>query len=253
MFRSISVSVGTKHPADRTRTSMNLYKLRGLVCKFRRPMVAYLVLPCISGSEFVRELVDETMGSDVVPVRRHFNTTSLNTTSHKSFLPPIPEPDPNVSLKRRSDVLPLMFLFAIAGGGLDPLDVLDEASRPTAANGFSSIRSREGLGVASCLTLSNPSIRANTSLVLSRSSFWIFSSSILLTIVSTSATICSVLSYSNVLGSVWKRRFWKRRGYLSNRWNGFESVMARLVSPLSQASSSTRCKLLQTFSQSAES
>lgn len=50
-------------------TFMNLYKLRGLVCEFRRPVVAYLALPCSSGNELVLELVAETNGSDVVPVR----------------------------------------------------------------------------------------------------------------------------------------------------------------------------------------
>ena len=170
-FDLLNKSVGVRRTTKFLDTLMNLYKLRGLVCELRRPTVAYLLLPCISGSEFVRELVDETMGSDVVPVRWHLNTTSLNITNHKSFLPPIPELDPSTSLRRRSEVLPLTFLFAIAGGGLDPLDELDEVSRPAANSCFSSMRSREGLGVASCLTLSKPSIRANTSLVLSRSSF----------------------------------------------------------------------------------
>ena len=48
---------------------MNLYKFRGLVCEFRRPDVAYFDLPCISGKEFVREVVLDTSGKDVVPVR----------------------------------------------------------------------------------------------------------------------------------------------------------------------------------------
>lgn len=117
----------------------------------------------------------------------------------------------------------------------------------------SSTNSRDGLGTANCLTLSKPSIRAKTSLVLSLSSFCIFSSSILRTMVSTSATICNVLSYSKVLGSVWKSKFWKRRGYLRSRWKGFDSVIAKPVSPLSAALCSSLCIHLQTLSQSAES
>lgn len=171
------------------RTLINLYRFRGLVCEFRRPDVAYLDLPCMSGNEFVREFVLDTSGNDVVPVRWHLSTTSLKTTNHRSFLFPMPVPAERTSLSRRNDVLPLTFFVAITGGGVDALvDVDSDPSRPTMSC-LSSTSSREGFGIASCFTLSRPSIRAKTSLVLSRSSFWIFSSSIFRTIFSTSATV----------------------------------------------------------------
>ena len=50
-------------------TLRNLYIFRGFVVEFRRPVVAYLVFPCNSGKDVVREFVDATKGNDVVPVR----------------------------------------------------------------------------------------------------------------------------------------------------------------------------------------
>ena len=47
---------------------MNVYRLRGLVFVPLRPEVAYLALPCNSGSEFVLELVEVASGNEVIPV-----------------------------------------------------------------------------------------------------------------------------------------------------------------------------------------
>lgn len=233
-------------------TLTNLYILRALVCAFLRPVDAYFVLPlpCNSGKDVVREFVAATNGKDVVPVRWHRSTTSLKTTNHKSFLPPIPV-DCNTSLRRLKDVFPLTALPLKTGGGDDVFE--DPFVWDVLVICRSSTSNLDGLGTASCLTLSSPSILANISLVLSLSSFCIFSSSILRTMVSTSATICSVLSYSKVLGSVWKSRFWKSSGYLRRRWKGFDNDIARPVSPLSEADCSSLCKYLHTFNQSAES
>lgn len=225
---------------------MNLYRFRGRVWEFLRPLVAYFALPCSSGIEVVLEFVAATRGSDVVPVLWHCSTTSLKTTNHISFL----LLEPRTSLSLLNDDFPRTPLRVIAGGGEE--DLRFEGALEV-GHCRSSTSTREGFGSASWRTLSRPSIRAKISRVLSRSSFWIFSSSILLTMVSTSATICRVLSYSNVLGSVWNRRFWKRRGYFRRRWKGFESVMARPVSPLSLAFSSSLCRALQTFCHSAAS
>ncbi len=209
------------------------------MCEPLRPVVAYFALPCNSGKLFVLELVAAIIGRDVVPVFWHCNTTSLNTTNHKSFFC-----EPSTSLSFRKLLLPLTVLAV--GVGLLEGDTASGHCR-------SSTNILDGFGSASCLTLSSPSIRAKTSLVLSRSSFCIFSSSMLLTIVSTSATICRVLSYSKVLGSVWKSKFWKSRGYFNRRWKGFESVMASPVSPLSEAFSSSFRRNRQTLFHSATS
>lgn len=50
-------------------TLTNLYKFRGRVDEFRRPVVAYLDFPWISGREFVLEAGALPRGRDVVPVR----------------------------------------------------------------------------------------------------------------------------------------------------------------------------------------
>lgn len=204
--------------------------------------MAYLAFPCISGILVVRELVGAANGRLVVPVRWHCSTTSLNTTNHISFFPGLP----NTSLSRLNELFPL----TPPGVGDDAL-----SGGPCSDGGhcFSSTNTLDGFGRANCRTLSSPSILAKTSLVLSLSSFCIFSSSILLTIASTSATICRVLSYSNVLGSVWNSRFWKRRGYFSSLWKGFESVIARPVSPFSLEFSSSFWRNLHTLFQSATS
>lgn len=149
---------------------MNLYKFLGLVYEFLLPVVAYLDFPPMSGKEFTRFVVVCAIGTEVVPVLWHCSTTSLKATYHKSFFPPIP-PLPNTSLSRLNDDFPLTPLEFIAGGGeddtcFDPFDVLAPG-----VQGLSSNSTLEGFGKANCRTLSNPSMRAKTSLVLSRSSF----------------------------------------------------------------------------------
>lgn len=48
---------------------MNLYKFRGRADEFRRPVVAYLDFPWISGREVVLEAWALPKGREVVPVR----------------------------------------------------------------------------------------------------------------------------------------------------------------------------------------
>ena len=186
------------------QTLMNLYRFLGFTWEFLLEFASNkLVLPSEA----------PPIGNDVVPVRWHLRMTSLNTTNHRSFFPSVPlGPCCKTSLSRLNTGLPFALPPLAPGGGVPkPEGPIQEAIR-------SSTSTREDFGTASCFNLSSPSILPRMSLVLSRSSFWIFSSSILLTIVSTSAIICSVLSYSKVLGSVWKRRLWNMCGYFNSRW-----------------------------------
>jgi hypothetical protein len=165
----------------------------------------------------------------VVPILWHRRTTSLKTTSQISFFPPMVGLFEvplgwSTSLSRLKDDF-WCTVFALGGDNVcpdfAPLGGVAGAEAGAGTRGRSCKSCREGLGAArayerediSCerihtdkklytLFLSSPSIRARTSRVLSRSSFWIFSSSMLRTIFSTSATICKVLSYSKVEGSV---------------------------------------------------
>ena len=70
-------------------TLKNLWRFRGLVCIPLLPVVAYLAFACSFGYGFLPEFVEDTRGKEVVLVRRQCSTTSLKSTSHGPFFPPM--------------------------------------------------------------------------------------------------------------------------------------------------------------------
>ena len=145
---SIWAAMRYKTPQNSSsRTFRNLYRFRGFVVEFRRPVVAYFARPWNSGNEFVLEFVCATNGRDVVPVRWHCNTTSLKTTNQRSFFPPIPPRlGLSTSLSRLNDDFPRTFFpLAMAGGGDDPFPP-GPIDPSVGTHGRSSTSIREGFG-----------------------------------------------------------------------------------------------------------
>ena len=117
------------------------------------PVVAYLAFACSSGNEFVLEFVEDVRGKDVMVVDWHCSTTSLKTTSHGPFFPPMLFwPGCRTSLNRRKEVLPFTFSLKADDGAGFCLPVCVEESGGT--RGRSSTRSLDDFGTASCFTAS---------------------------------------------------------------------------------------------------
>ena len=113
-------------------TLINLWRFRGLVCIPLLPVVAYLAFACSSGYGFVLEFVEDTRGTEMVLVRWHCSTTSLKTTSHGPFLPPMLFwPGCRTSLNRRKEVLPFTCSLRADGGAGLCLPVCVEESGGT--------------------------------------------------------------------------------------------------------------------------
>ena len=83
-----------------------------MVCTPLRSVVACLAFTCSSCNEFVLEFVEDARGREVMPVRWCRSTTSLKTTSHRSFFPPMLFwPGRRASLNPRKEVLPFTLLW----------------------------------------------------------------------------------------------------------------------------------------------
>ena len=71
-----------------------------------------MAFTCSSCNEFVLEFVEDARGREVMPVRWCRSTTSLKTTSHRSFFPPMLFwPGRRASLNPRKEVLPFTLLW----------------------------------------------------------------------------------------------------------------------------------------------
>ena len=102
-----------------------------------------------------------------MPFRWHRSTTSLKTTSHEPFFPPMLFwPGCRTSLNRRKEALPFTFSLRADGGAGFCLPVCVEESGGTM--GCSSTRSLDDFGTTNCFTISMLSVRAKASRVLSR-------------------------------------------------------------------------------------
>lgn len=154
-------------------------------------------------------------GSVVVPVLAQRRDISVNLTTQSSSLPaPCPL---RMSLSFRE----LFFGNSGFAPSLGLGRLVDKwrlaVDGDTSERGVSPIKRRLDFGNNNTLSPSNPAILPQISLVSSRSSSPIFSSSKALTTPSISSTISTVFSYSFKLGSVWYNRFWNMSGYLISR------------------------------------
>ena len=115
-------------------------------------VVAYLTFACSFGYGFVLEfVVEDTRGKEVVLVRWHCSTTSLKTTSHGPFFPPVLFwPGCRMLLNCWKEVLPFAFSLRADGGAIF---CLRGRVWRYIIMGRSSTRSLDDVGTASCFTV----------------------------------------------------------------------------------------------------